>query len=51
VMHPIILVNALVVPGSSQNLISHKQFVKHGHMVFFHKNQSGIVLNKEPKFR
>ena len=20
-------------------------------MVFFHKNQSGIVLNKEPKFR
>jgi hypothetical protein len=51
VMHPIILVNALVVPGLSQNLISHKQFVKHGHMVFFHKNQSGIVLNKEPKFR
>jgi hypothetical protein len=22
-----------------------------GHMLFFHKNQSGIVLNKEPKFR
>jgi hypothetical protein len=26
-------------------------FVDSGHLVFFHKNQSGIVLNKEPRFR
>ena len=50
-MHQIMLEDALVVPGLSQNLTSHKQFIENGHMVFFHKNQSGIVLNKEPKFR
>ena len=50
-MHQIMLENALIVPGLSQNLTSHKQFVESGHMVFFHKNQSGIVLNKEPRFR
>jgi uncharacterized membrane protein YqjE len=50
-MHQIMLENALVVPGLSQNLTSHKQFIENGHLVFFHKNQSGIVLNKEPKFR
>ncbi len=50
-VHQIMLENALVVPGLSQNLTSHKQFIESGHMVFFHKNQSGIVLNKEPKFR
>jgi hypothetical protein len=44
-MHQLILENALVVPGLSQNLTSHKQFIENGHMVFFHKNQSGIVLN------
>ncbi len=50
-MHQIMLENALVVPGLSQNLTSHKQLVENGHMVFFHRNQSRIVLNKEPKFR
>jgi hypothetical protein len=50
-MHQLILENALVVPGLSQNLTSHKQFIENGHMVFFHKNQSGIVLNQQPKFR
>ena len=50
-MHQLMLENALVVPGLSQNLTSHKQFIQNGHMVFFHKNQSGIVLNKQPKFR
>ena len=50
-MHQLMLENALVVPGLSQNLTSHKQFIENGHMVFFHKNQSGIVLNKQPKFR
>ncbi len=28
-----------------------QQVVENGHMVFFHRNQSGIVLNKEPRFR
>jgi hypothetical protein len=50
-MHQIMLENALVVPGLLQNLTSHKQFIENGNLVFFHKNQSGIVLNKEPKFR
>ena len=50
-MHQIMLENALVVPGLSQNLTSHKQFIENGHLVFFHKNQSGIVLIKEPKLR
>ena len=50
-VHQLMLENALVVPGLSQNFTSHKQFVENGHMVFFHKNQSGIVLNKEPRFR
>jgi len=35
-MHQLMLENALVVPGLSQNLTSHKQFVENGHMVFFH---------------
>ncbi len=50
-MHQLILENALVVPGLSQNLTSHKQVVENGHMVFFHKSQPGIVLNKQPKLR
>jgi len=50
-MHQLMLENALVVPGLSHNLTSHKQFIENGHLVFFHRNQSGIVLNKEPKFR
>ncbi len=50
-MHQLMLEIALVVPGLSHNLTSHKQFVENGHMVFFHKSQSGIVLNKQPKFR
>ncbi len=50
-MHQIMLENALVVPELSQNLTSHKQFIEDGHMIFFHRNQSGIVLNKEPMFR
>ncbi len=50
-MHQILLENALVVPRLSQNLTSHRQFVEYGHMVFFHRNPSGIVLNEEPKFR
>jgi hypothetical protein len=36
-MHQLMLENALVVPGLSQNLTSHKQFVENGHMVFFQK--------------
>ncbi len=40
-----------LVPGLSQNLTSHKRFVDSGHLVFFQKNQSGIVLNKELKFK
>ncbi len=32
-------------------LTSHKQFVENGHMAFFHRYKSGIVLCKEPKFR
>ncbi len=40
---------ALVVPVLSQNLTLHKQFIENEHMVFFHKNQSGIV--QESKFR
>jgi hypothetical protein len=36
--HQLMLENALVVPGLSQNLTSHKQFVENGHMVFFHKS-------------
>ena len=50
-VHQMLIENALLVPGLSQNLTSHKQFVDSGHLVFFHKNQSGIVLNKEPKFK
>jgi hypothetical protein len=50
-MHQLMLENALVVPGLSQNLTSHKQFIENGQIVFFHKNQSGIVLNKQSKFR
>jgi hypothetical protein len=50
-MHQIMLEVTLVVPGSIQNLILHKRYIENGHMVFFPKNQSGIVLNKEPKFR
>ncbi len=50
-MHQFMLVNALVVSGISQNLTSHKQFVENGHIAFSHKSQSGIVLNKQPKFR
>ncbi len=44
------LENALVIPGLSQNLTSHKQFVENGHVVFFHRNQSRIVLKKKPRF-
>ena len=50
-LHQLILENALVVPGLSHNLTSHKQFIENGHMVFFHRDKSGIVLNQEPKFR
>ncbi len=50
-MHQIMLENALVLPGLSQNLTSHKQFVENGHVVFLHRNQAGIVLDKEAKFR
>ena len=50
-MHQIMLENALVVPGLSPNLTSHMQFFENGHMVFFHRNQLEIVLNKEPQFR
>ncbi len=39
-VHQIMLENALIVPGLSQNLTSHKQFVENGHMVFFHENQA-----------
>ena len=34
-MHQIMLEDALVVPGLSQNLTSHNQFIENGHMVFF----------------
>ncbi len=50
-MHQLVLENALVVPGLSHNLTSHKQFIENGHMVFFHKDKTGFVLNKEPKFK
>jgi hypothetical protein len=50
-LHQLVLENALVVPGLSHNLTSHKQFIENGHLVFFHKDKSGIVLNKEPKFK
>jgi hypothetical protein len=36
-IHQLILKNDFVVPGLSQNLTSHKQFIENGHMVFFHK--------------
>ena len=42
--------NALVIQSLSQNLTSHTQFVAQGHLVYFHKSGSGIVLNKVPKF-
>ena len=50
-MHQMRVENALIVPGLTQNLTSHKQFVENGHLVFFHKSGSGIVLNKQPKFK
>jgi hypothetical protein len=50
-MHQQMLENALVVQGLSQNLTSHKQFIENGQRVFFQKKQSGIVLNKRPKYR
>jgi hypothetical protein len=50
-MHQLVLENALVVPGLSQNLTSHKQLVENGRMFFSHNSQSGIVLKKQPKLR
>ena len=44
-LHQINFEDALIVPGISQNLTSHKPFVETGHLVFFHKLMSGIVLN------
>ncbi len=32
-------------------VVNLNQFVENGDIVFFHKSQSGIVLNKQPKFR
>ncbi len=37
-MHQLMLENALVVPGLSQNLTSHKQFVENGHGIFSQKS-------------
>ena len=43
-MHQLMLENALVVPGLSQNLTSYKQFIENGHMVFFHKTNLELCL-------
>jgi hypothetical protein len=39
-MHQLMLEKALVVPGLSQNLTSHTEFVENGHMVLFHNSPS-----------
>ncbi len=43
-MHQLMLENALVVPGLSQNLTLRKQFIENGHMVFFHKTNLELYL-------
>ena len=49
-MHELLVENALVVPNLTRDLTSHLQFVEKGHTVFFHKSESGILLNSKPRF-
>ena len=37
--------DALIVPNLVENLTSHRPFVEMGHLVFFHKQMSGILLD------
>ena len=40
----------MYVEGVNQNLSSHLDFTQSGHLVFFHKNKAGIILNRDLDF-
>ena len=44
-LHQINLEDTLGVPDVAQNLTSRKPFADMGHLVFFHKDMSGILLD------
>ena len=50
-MHQIMLEDALVVPGLSQNQTNILLKMDTCYSFQVHTNQSGLVLNKEPKFK
>ncbi len=45
-MRMINIPDALIVQNLTENLTSHRPFIEMGHLVFFHIQMSGILLNQ-----